>query len=203
MSLGKRIYAFGLERFMGRYERLIESRKRELLGGLRGVVVEIGPGTGSNLRFYDRTVLLTAVEPNRFMHPYLKRKAKSHNLDLTIVRDVAEGLPAPSNSVDAVVSTLVLCSVPDPARVLSEIQRVLKPGGRFVFIEHTAADPGTITRSRQEWIRPVWRCLADGCNPNRETWREIDNAGFREANYERFRLDLPIIGPHLAGVAVK
>lgn len=193
MSLGKRLYAFGLDRFMGRYERLVESRKRELIGGLRGVVFEIGPGTGSNLRFYDRTVLLTAVEPNRHMHPYLDRKAKAHNLDVTIVSDVAEGLPAPGDSVDAVVSTVVL----------AEVRRVPKPGGQFVFLEHVAADPGTKTRRRHEWIRPVWRCIADGCNPNRETRREIDRAGFREANYERFRLDLPVVGPHLAGVAVK
>ena len=80
MSLGKRVHALFLERFMGRYERLVEPRKRDLLGGLEGDVLEIGPGAGSNFRFYDRGVRLLGVEPNPNLHPDLRRKADTRGL---------------------------------------------------------------------------------------------------------------------------
>lgn len=203
MTVGKRVHALFLERFMGRYETLVESRKRELFAGLRGDVLEIGPGAGSNFRFYAGAVRVLGVEPNPYLHPYLRRKAEARGLLLSLVASLAEALPVPDNSADAVVSTLVLCSVRDPARVLSEIRRVLKPGGQFAFLEHVAAEPGSRTRRRQEWIRPFWRCAADGCHPDRETAQAIESAGFRRTEIDRFRLNLPVIGPHLAGRALK
>jgi hypothetical protein len=80
---------------------------------------------------------------------------------------------------------------------------VLRPGGRFAFIEHVAAPHGTRTRRVQRWIRPVWRVLGDGCNPERETWVSIRKAGFAEVNLQHFRVPFPVIGPHIAGIATK
>lgn len=200
---GQWVHAHFLEWWNSRYERLVSDRKRHLLGNLSGEVMEIGAGTGPNLAFYPSGVSLTAVEPNPYMHRYLRRKAETQGLPLEILQEVAERIPSESDRFDAVVSTLVLCSVRQPTEVVAEIRRVLKPGGRFVFIEHVAAEPGSTTRRRQEWIRPFCQCLADGCHPDRETWLTIDAAGFRQVAYTRFRLDLPVVGPHIAGYAVK
>lgn len=197
------IYAALLERFDRRYAPLVAERKRRLLGELAGTVIEIGAGTGANLPFLNGGVRWLGVDPNPATHRYVERKARQLGLEARLVEGRAERLPFESASADAVVSTLVLCGVADQRAVLEEILRVLKPGGRFVFLEHVAAEPGTATRRRQRLVRPVWSLLADGCRPDRETWRAIESAGFSHLAYERFRLPLPIAGPHIAGVAIK
>jgi SAM-dependent methyltransferase len=115
----------------------------------------------------------------------------------------AEDLPVEEASVDAVVSTHVRCSVTDVDQVLREIQRVLKPGGKFVFLEHVAAECGTWTRQVQDGITPAWKTLFDNCHPNRESWKALQSAGFDSIRYEHFQLQLPIVGPHIAGTAIK
>lgn len=198
-----RCYAALLERFHRYYGPLVAERKHRLLGALEGTVIEIGAGTGANLAYLPRGVRWVGVEPNPAVRPYVERAARASGADAILVQAWAEALPFRNGVANAVVSTLVLCSVEDPAAVLAEIQRVLKPGGRFVFLEHVAAPPGTRTRRRQRLVRPLWRRLADGCTPDRETWRWIEQAGFRRLDCERFALNLPIAGPHLAGVAIK
>jgi len=109
----------------------------------------------------------------------------------------------PDASVDAVVSTLVLCSVDGHRDALAEILRVLRPGGRFVFIEHVGAPEGTWLRRLQRWIRPLWKPVADGCRPDRDTGDRILEAGFERVEMDRFRLPLPVVSPHVAGTAWK
>lgn len=198
-----RCYAALLERFHRYYGPLVAERKRRLLGALEGTVIEIGAGTGANLAYLPRGVRWVGVEPNPAVRPYVERAARASGADAVLVQAWAEALPFRDGVADAVISTLLLCSVEDPAAVLAEIRRVLKPGGRFVFIEHVAAPPGTRTRRRQRLVRPLWKRLADGCTPDRETWRWIEQAGFRRLDCERFTLNLPIAGPHIAGVAIK
>lgn len=202
-GLRKRIFAWALHKFNGRYERAIAARKRALLGGLTGTVVEIGPGTGPNLRYYAKTVLWIGIEPNPCMRAYLQREAERTGIAADLREGAAEAIPCANESADAVVGTLVLCSVLGMRGALAEILRVLKPGGRFVFIEHVAAEPGTRLRNWQRRLRPWFHYFADGCNPDRETWRAIESAGFAEVHLEHFDGPVPIVRPHIAGVAIK
>jgi len=199
----KRIFAWALHKFNGRYEREIASRKRALLGGLTGTVVEIGPGTGPNLRYYAKTVRWIGIEPNPYMRAYLGREAARAGIAAEMRGGTVEAMACANDAADAVVGTLVLCSVSDLRAALAEILRVLKPGGRFVFVEHVAAEPGTPLRQWQRRLRPCFHYLADGCNADRETWRAIESAGFAEVHLEHFDGPVPIVRPHIAGVAIK
>jgi len=198
-----RLYARLLTRFSAKYEPMVATRKAELFEGVGGEVIEIGPGGGVNLRFLGGGARWVGVDPNPYVEPYLRREAERRGVSAQFRLGSAEELPAETDSADAVLSTLVLCGVSDIDRALAEILRVLKPGGRFYFVEHVAAPPGTSTRRRQNWVCPVWKRLADGCHPNRESWLHIEQAGFATVSYDRFRLDLPIAGPHIAGYAEK
>ena len=202
-GFGKRIHAWTLAHLNARYERLVAERKRGLFAGLEGNVLEIGPGTGPNLAYYPPGIRWLGVEPNPFMVSYLRTAAERAGLQVDLRPGTAERLPTEDSSMDVVVSTLVLCSVSDPGSVLREIRRVLKPGGRFLFIEHVAAPPGTRLRRVQKAIRPVWTFLTDGCHPDRETGASIEQASFGQVRYENFRLPLGPVSTQIAGVAVK
>jgi ubiquinone/menaquinone biosynthesis C-methylase UbiE len=193
--------AFGLAHFHRSYEPKVADRKRVLFAGLGGTVLEIGPGTAPNLTYLAREVRWIGIEPNPFMHPHIRQRAARLGLSIDLRSGRGERLEVEAASVDAVISTLVLCSVADVAATLQEIRRVLRPGGHFLFMEHVAAPPGSRARRLQRLIRPLARCLADGCCPDRETGRAIEAAGFSALRYDRFTLALPIVGPHIAGIA--
>jgi ubiquinone/menaquinone biosynthesis C-methylase UbiE len=137
------------------------------------------------------------------MYRRLEKEAAAVGLRIEIRSGTAESLPVRDDSIDTVVSTLVLCCVSNQALTLKEVVRILKPGGKFLFIEHVAAPRGAWLRRLQHWVTPLWRQIFDGCHPDRETWLEIERAGFRELHYERFDVPAPIITPHIAGVGVK
>ena len=202
-GLGGRIHAWVLANLGYRYERMVSERKRRLLTALGDSVLEIGPGTGPNLRYYPSGIRWLGVEPNPYMVPYLQAAAQKAGLEVDLRPGTAEQLPADDNSMDTVVSTLVLCSVTDPERVLREVHRVLKPGGRFLFLEHVAAPPGTFLRRMQSFICPLWKIIGDGCHPDRDTGPAIQHAGFTEVTYESFRLPLGPVAPQIIGAAVK
>jgi SAM-dependent methyltransferase len=191
------------------YEQVTGARKRALFGDLHGDILEIGPGTGPNLRYFPADVRWVGVEPNPFMYPHLLEAIRAAGRpagQFRIESGDPDGvhLPAGDASLDAVVATLVLCSVPDPPASLLEILRVLKPGGRFVFIEHVAARRGSRMRSFQNLIQPLWTLVGDGCHPNRETWESIARAGFARVEIEHYRYPTGGPGaPHIAGTAVK
>ncbi|MEB3233030.1 MAG: class I SAM-dependent methyltransferase [Leptolyngbyaceae bacterium] len=178
--------------------------KHALLGKLTGTVVEIGPGAGANFVYYPKDIHWIGIEPNPFMHPYLQDEAARQGFhDIQFYGDSGEHLGLENESVDAVVSTHVLCSVGQLEAVFTEIIRVLKPGGTFTFFEHVGAAEGTWTRTLQNGITPVWKILFDGCYPNRDIWNVLATTGFTAIDYEAFQLKLPVVGPHIAGVAVK
>ncbi len=199
----QRVFAFALGRGVRRYERLAAERKQGLLADLRGDVLEIGPGAGANLPYFPKTVHWTGIEPNPAMHPYLREKAHTLGLAVDLRLGSAESIAAENATVDAVVSTLVLCSVKNVATVLREVRRVLRPGGQFVFLEHVAAPSGSWRRRCQHAIRPLTRCFGDGCEPDRETWVAIEQAGFATVQIERFDLPLGFMAPHISGRAWK
>ena len=206
-SFRKRMFARGYDQAMATYEEYIAERKRELFASLSGSVMEIGPGTGANLAYVPEGSRWIGIEPNHYMHDQLREKAEKHNIEAEFAVASGEGIAVDDATIDCVVCTLVLCSVTDPAQVLSEVKRVLKPGGRFYFIEHVAAPRKTWRRRGQRTLRPVWKFLADGCCPDRETGVAIKNSGFGSVVLEEFRVDRKImprlVSPHIAGIATK
>ena len=213
--LQKRLFAWGMSRAnfadirtvkitdFPEYSNL-EELKQALLANLQGKVLEIGPGAGANFAYYPPSIDWIGIEPNPFMHSYLQQEAERQQLSsIEFYQGTAEELPIADNSIDTVVSTHVLCSVANLEDSLREIQRVLKPGGQFIFLEHVAADCGTWKRKMQNGIEPVWKRLFDNCHPNRETWKVLETVGFAEVSYRQFQLSFPIVSPHIAGVAKK
>ncbi len=181
------------------------ARKKALFSGLYGWVLELGPGAGSGLRHYPAGITLVGVEPNRFMFPYLQDESRRSRIAYRTVAGAAERLPFAAETFDAVVSTLVLCSVDDANAVLGEVLRVLRPGGRFLFIEHVAAEPRTVRRSLQSAVAPAWSWAGDGCRPDRDTAAVLARAGFRSLELERFRVGSAwnVTAPHIMGIARK
>jgi SAM-dependent methyltransferase len=191
-----------MPRLAQHYDNLVADRKRALLSGVGGTIVELGPGTGTNFRYYPPGVHWIGIEPNPYLHPYLLRAGGDARLRVDIRQNYAEHIDLPDESADVVVATAVLCSVTDQIQSLREIRRVLKAGGRFVFLEHVAADRGTSLRRIQRVVQPFWACLADGCNPARDTGEAIAGAEFKSIDVEAFKLPLGPVAPHISGVAV-
>ena len=199
----RHLFALALKKFDTVLQGAYGDRKQRLLENLNGRILEIGPGAVANFRHYDPAVHVIGVEPNRFLHPYLKQEADRRGLSLELYGGGAETLNLADQSVDAAVSTLVLCSVTSPAAVLSEIKRVLKPGGRFVFLEHVAAPGASRLRWWQEKLHRLWGAVFDGCHPDRETGVLLERAGFRSLHIDAFYLHIPVVATHIKGVAVK
>lgn len=193
---GLRVIASGMHRVYG-------DRKKALFADLPDTVVEIGPGPGTNLRYYRPGTRVIAVEPAPHMHRALRKAARRHDIELDLHPLNAEVLDLDDASVDAVVATLVLCSVGDPREVLSEVRRVLRPGGTFIFLEHVSADPGTTLHRIQGWLRRPWAWAFEGCELRRNTGAIIRAAGFDSVDEERFRVSSALLpfSPHVAGVA--
>ncbi len=185
--------------------RVYGERKERLFSDLPHTLIEIGPGAGANLRYYRARSQVVAIEPNPMMHTRLRRRAEELDIGLDVRGGRAERLDADDASAEAVISTLVLCSVEDLARALGEIHRVLAPGGRFIFVEHVAAPVGSGLRTYQNAIHAPWRWIAEGCHTNRDTIAAIEAAGFSDIEVESFRAFTPLIPvtPHIAGVARK
>ena len=200
---GHPIFAALYDALGGSAERRWMGRRRSrLLGGVSGSVLEIGGGTGANLAHYREATRVTVAEPDPFMRAKLRRKLGTARVPVEVSEAGAEALPFPGGSFDAVVSTLVLCTVPDQGVALAEIRRVLRPGGRLLFIEHVRGE-GSVA-GVQDRILPVWRRLLAGCHPTRDTLRSIREAGFEIRPPETFLPPGPFAGlvPHVQGEAV-
>lgn len=169
-------------------------------------IADIGIGTGPNVKFYDsEKTLLQAVEPNRFMKPYLDQNLREQGFPSESVNyqiGYAENLPLETESQDAVVSTLLLCSVSDVSASLREFHRVLKHGGSLLVIEHVRArEP--LLRIGQTLLNPLQRALADGCNLNRDPVENMEHL-FSTENIKRFSVPgLGVLSPHIAGILTK
>ncbi|KAA9162031.1 class I SAM-dependent methyltransferase [Amycolatopsis acidicola] len=179
-----------------------EHRER-LLRGLSGRVLEVGAGNGRNFAHYPRTVdEVVAVEPDGILRAHAERAAAV--VPVRLVDGDASRLPAADGEFDAVVYSLVLCSVPDVAAALAEAWRALRPGGEVRYYEHVRSG-SAIAGRLQDLITPLWSRLGGGCHPNRDTEGSLRAAGF-EVTGERFSFrPQPLIPPtaHILGVARK
>ena len=181
--------------------RWMGDRRRRLLAGARGAVLEIGGGTGANLVHYRDVDRVTIAEPDPFMRSRIGPKLEDARVPVEVSAAGAEALPFPGGSFDTVVSTLVLCTVPDQAAALDEVRRILRPRGRLLFIEHVRA-AGSMSRW-QDRLEPLWRRLFGGCHPNRDTVAAIEEAGFEIETFESFYPPDPLssLTPHVQGSA--
>jgi len=171
------------DRAMRHVERRCLARWRaELLTPLRGEILEIGSGTGTNLQYYAPQVKrLVLSEPDRFMRTRLQVQARRRRASLRQVEIIpcrAEQIDLPAASFDHIVSTLVLCSVTDIERTLQELRRLLKPGGSLVFFEHVRADDNPGLYKLQKRLEPVWKWCAGNCHLTRPTGQLLEQAGF-------------------------
>ena len=177
-------------------------RRSRLLSTAIGSVVEIGAGTGLNFRHYPPAVSgVDAVEPDPHMLRRARKAAAEAAVPVRLHRAPAERLPFDDAVADTAVATLVLCSVDYPDEALAELRRVLRRNGRLLFIEHVRADEERAARRQDRWERP-WGWVGGGCHPNRESVRAIEQAGFEIEELERYREGLPLVRPHVMGVAV-
>lgn len=201
---GSRLSARLYEPFLWLGEKTgLERWRQRLIGQAAGAVLELGAGTGLNLKHFpsglDRLVL---VEPDFHKARLLAEKAAPAGLEVEIVRAPGEKLPFADDSFDVVVETLVLCTVADPEATVAEIRRVLKPEGRFLFMEHVRSD-GPRLGPLQDRMEKTWMKIADGCHCNRRTVPMLRSNGFEveiTAEQDKFPMP-PVARPIVSGIA--
>ena len=203
MSLRSRFFALTYDLSIAKVEKAgLRALRESLLADVAGRVLEVGGGTGANLPYYGSTVeSLVVTEPEPPMLRRLERRVGEHTRPVTVLRAPAEDLPFEDDSFDVAVSTLVLCGVSDQPRALRELRRVLRPGGRLIFIEHVRADEPRLARL-QDRMNGLNRFMV-GCECNRATLDTIRAAGFEVETLERTTLHKAprFVRPLIAGVA--
>jgi len=203
MGLRTKVFAMTYDRQIARSEKAgLRALREDLLVGARGHVIEIGGGTGANLPCYGPAVTsLTITEPQPPMLRRLEGSVRAQRSAARVLRAPAEDLPFDDDSFDVAVSTLVLCGVDDQPRALRELRRVLRPGGRLLFIEHLrSGDPGTARlQDRLNWLNRMVVC----CDCNRPTLDSIRAAGFTVTQVEHTELPKapPFVRPAVLGSA--
>ena len=161
-------------------------QRQRLVPEAKGRVLEVGIGSGLNLPFYGPGVeRLWGVDPSVELQRYARERAQGLPFPVELLAHPAEAIPLESHSVDTVVMTWTLCSIPDEIRALEEIRRVLKPGGRLLFVEHGRAPEPRVERL-QERLNPVWQRLSGGCHLNLKVDGLLKAGGFRVEQLENF-----------------
>jgi len=161
-----------------RNKQLVPFRER-VIGAAEGRVLEIGVGSGLNLPFYrPQANEILALEPAPRLVTMARTASRASTMPIKFLEASAEAIPLDAHSVDTVVTTWTLCSIPLAPTALAEMRRVLRPGGRLLFVEHGLA-PDAGVRRWQDRLTPIWRCCAGGCHLNRPIATMIEEAGFR------------------------
>ena len=206
----KRIFGAMYDRFMSSIEEShLDARRSRLLSGLSGKVLEVGVGTGANFQHYNEDIELIGIEPSPYMIPRAKKKKEVLLFPSRItLLEIGCGYPEMEKlieqaSLDAVVCTLVLCTIPDPSKALEKFNIWLKPGGKLVILEHIRSHHHARGKL-QDMLNPVWKRVADGCNLNRPTDQLLTDSGFQLIREERFKIGIPfyeaeLIKPKVAG----
>jgi SAM-dependent methyltransferase len=206
VSLYGRLFARVYDRSIAASEAAgLADRRRRLLAGAGGRVLELGAGTGLNLAHYPPGIeQLVLTEPEAPMLMRLRERASRHDPGAIVVGAPAERLPVADASVDTVVATLTLCTVGDLEATLREVERVLAPGGRLLFLEHVRAGDERLAR-RQDLLAPLWLRVGHGCHCNRATLAAIEASPLTVETVEHGRLPRAprFLEPLVAGTAVK
>jgi ubiquinone/menaquinone biosynthesis C-methylase UbiE len=199
-----RMFSAMYDRMMGGVEDAgLRETRRQALASATGRTIDIGAGTGANIRLYPAAVTdLVFAEPDPHMLKRLRPKVAESGLVAEVVEAPATRLPFEDSSFDTAVFTLVLCTVPDPAAALAEAARILRPGGRLLFVEHVRAHNPKLARWQDRLERP-WRFCGDGCHCNRDTVATIEASPFEVDEVERGALPKapPIVRPLVRGHA--
>lgn len=144
-----------------------------------GRVLEVGIGSGLNLPYYTaNTERVVGLDPSPKLLEMTRRAADHLRIPIDLIEGSAESIPLHNRSIDTIVTTWTMCSIPDVQRALSEMRRVLKPGGRLLFVEH-GRSPELGVRRWQDRLTPAWRCISGGCHLNRAITELIESAGFQ------------------------
>lgn len=160
-------------------QRNLAAYRARLIPAAQGRVLEIGIGSGLNLPYYRTTVeQIIGLDPSPKLLAMARETARRNSIPLELIENSAEAIPLYNRSIDTVVTTWTMCSIPDVQHALGEMRRILKPGGRLLFVEHgRSPDPGV--RRWQDRLTPVWRRISGGCHLNRAIGELIEGAGFR------------------------
>jgi len=196
------------DRMMARVERDgLDAMRGELIGEASGRTLELGAGTGHNLHHYGEAVselILTEPDPHMARRLRTRLAAAPPVPSATSVEAPAERLPVDDASVDTVVATLVLCTIPDPAAALAEVTRVLRRGGRFLFLEHVRSESSPRLAGWQDRLERPWGWIAGGCHPNRDTAATLEASGLEIERVERLEMPPsggPMVRPLIRGAA--
>lgn len=202
MTLRSRLMATFYDSAMKQAEaKLLQPYREQLLAPLEGTVLEIGSGTGVNIPYYKNIDRLICSEPDVHMRKHLERKmAATTAFPIELLSSAAENIEVEDQSIDVVVSTLVMCSVNSQVEVLNEIKRILKPDGCLVFLEHVCSQHSK-TKKWQARLTPTWSYLFDNCHLNRQTGDAIVQAGF-DVDFEPITFNfLPVLNSWIVGKA--
>ena len=199
-----RAFAFAYDFFLSRTERHgLRQMRGDLLGEAHGRTLEIGAGTGLNLDRYPAAVTeLVLTEPFGPMAAQLRARAAGEGRQVEVVEAPGESLPLPDASFDTVALTLVLCTVDDPEAVLKEVARVLRPGGRLLFLEHVRSPEPGLARWQDRLEKPWW-VFGHGCHCNRDTLATIERSPLEVERFDRGEVPKapPLVRPLLRGSA--
>ena len=192
-KLYQKFFAAIYDPFMGQFEKKLSKKRKGLISDLEGKILEVGAGTGINFQFYGKNTEVIAVEPSADMAKRARLKVPDgsnitimeHGVNAQAVIDVI-----PNESLDAVVSTLVLCTVPNVELAIENFSKWLKPSGKLILIEHIR--PKTSLKGKVfDFINPAWKVVGDGCNLNRNTDQLIKSAGFVPTYEKYYDMGLP------------
>jgi ubiquinone/menaquinone biosynthesis C-methylase UbiE len=182
----------------------LREMRRQVLSEAQGRTIDIGAGTGANLELYPEAITdLVLTEPDPHMLKQLRVKVVESGIEAEATDAPAEKLPFPDASFDTAVFTLVLCTVPDPQAALAEAARILKPGGKLLFLEHVRAEDAGLARWQNRLEKP-WRFIGDGCHCNRDTVATIEASPLTVERVEHGRLPKapPLVRPLVFGTAL-
>jgi len=192
MGFYQKIFASKYDSFMNDIEKQFYPIRQKLISDLEGQILDVGSGTGANFEHFNKNAHVTAIEPSQFMLnkalTKLPQKANITTYNLGVNDSKLNNIISP-NSLDYVICTLVLCTIPNHTLALNNIKKWLKPNGKLIILEHIHAKQKT-RRIIQNFINPAWKIIGDGCNLNRNTDQLIKSIGFKAESEAYFKRTL-------------